>query len=236
MRVAEIWRYPVKSLQGELLDHAEVTRHGVLGDRQWGLVDLETGFVLTCRREPRLLDACGRLDGDGGVLIELPGGHVTASDADLSDWLGRRVELWRPSVSGRATYETPVDVDESGRWVTWEGPEGSFHDSTRTMVSLVSTATLGAWDRRRFRANVILDGDGEDALVGHEVRLGGGVVLDVRKQVDRCVVVTRAQPGGIDRDLEVLKTINREREGFLGIGALVTTPGRVEVGDVLEVA
>jgi uncharacterized protein len=232
VRITEIWRFPVKSLQGEPLDTAQVTRHGIVGDRQWGLVDLQSGFVLTCRREPRLLEACARLDGDGGVEIELPGGHVTTSDDDLSEWLGRRIELWRPAAHGRATYETPVDLDEGGEWVTWEGPEGSFHDSRRTMVSLASRATMRDWETRRFRMNVVLDGEGEDELVGGTVRLGDAV-LDVQKQVDRCVVVTRPQPGGIERDLEVLKTITRERAGNLGIGALVTTPGRISLGDEL---
>jgi len=234
MRVAELWRYPVKSLQGERLDQAQITAHGIVGDRQWGIVDLHTGFVLTCRREPRLLEAYARLDGDGGVEIELPGGQVTARDEDLSEWLGRRVELWRPSVHGRASYETPLGLDEAGEWVSWEGPEGSFHDSTRTMVSLVSTTTLRDWDPRRFRMNVILDGDGEDDLVDSTVRLGD-VVLQVKKQVDRCVVVTRPQPGGIERDLEVLRTIRHERSTFLGVGAVVEASGKVGVGDELEV-
>lgn len=235
MRVTELWRFPVKSLQGERLDDAVVTKHGIVGDRQWGIVDLQTGYVLTCRREPKLLEASACLDGEGGVRIELPTGHVTCDDADLSEWLGRRVELWRPSAHGRATYETPLDVDERGDWVSWEGPEGSFHDSARTMVSLVSTTTLGGWDRRRFRMNVVLDGDGEDDLVGGELTLGEAV-LEVKKLVDRCVVVSRPQPGGIERDLDVLKTINRERAGNLGIGCLVSKPGHVRVGDELVVA
>lgn len=233
MKIAEIWRYPVKSLQGERIDAAHVTRHGIVGDRQWGLVDIQTGFVLTGRREPRLLEASGRLDGDGGVEIVLPNGTVTTDDDDLSEWLGRRIELWRPAASGRATYETPLGTDEDGQWFTWEGPEGSFHDSTRTMVSLATTASMGDWDRRRFRMNVILDGEGEDDLVGRSVRLGDAV-LRVEKRVDRCIVVTRPQAGGIERDLDVLKTIHRERAGNLGIGALVTTPGKISVGDELQ--
>ena len=48
------------------------------------------------------------------------------------------------------------------------------------------------------------------------------------------MIVTRPQPGGIDRDLDVLRTIHRERAGNLGIGALVRTPGRVAVGDALR--
>ena len=33
MNVLELWRYPVKSMQGEQLTVAAVTAHGVAGDR-----------------------------------------------------------------------------------------------------------------------------------------------------------------------------------------------------------
>jgi uncharacterized protein YcbX len=97
---------------------------------------------------------------------------------------------------------------------------------------LVSEGTIGSWERRRFRANVVLSGAGEEALVGTRVRVGAAE-LDVRTEIDRCVIVTRAQPGGVERDHEVLRTIKRERDGNLAIGALVATPGRVDVGDLL---
>ena len=42
MRVLELWRYPVKSLQGERLDVAEFGSEGIVGDRQWALFDLDT--------------------------------------------------------------------------------------------------------------------------------------------------------------------------------------------------
>jgi uncharacterized protein YcbX len=59
----------------------------------------------------------------------------------------------------------------------------------------------------------------------------GGATLDVVKPIDRCVITTRPQPNGIDRDLDVLRTVIRDREGNLGVGTLVTAPGRVAVGD-----
>ncbi len=59
----------------------------------------------------------------------------------------------------------------------------------------------------------------------------GTAALDVTKLIDRCVITTRPQPGGIERDLDVLRTVNRERAGNLGIGTLVTTPGRIALGD-----
>jgi len=93
--------------------------------------------------------------------------------------------------------------------------------------------TLGAWDRRRFRSNVVLDGGGEDALVGSRARLGGAEI-DVGMRIERCVMTVRPQPGGIERDLGVLRTIARERDARLAVGALVARPGRVAVGDALR--
>ena len=235
MQVAELWRYPVKSLQGERLDSTEVGPDGLAGDRQWALFDVATGYGLTARRVPDLLFLSGRLRADGHVEVVVPDGAVTSDDAVLSDWLGRSVTLRAAAdAPGERLYENPNEVGEVGEydWDAFPGARGAFHDSSRTRVSLVSTGTLGTWDRRRFRANVVLEGAGEDALVGRRVRLGGGE-LDVVKQVDRCVMVTRPQPGGIGRDNGVLKTIHRERDGCLAIGALVARTGTVAVGDEL---
>jgi uncharacterized protein YcbX len=67
MRVLELWRYPVKSLQGERLDLAAVTTAGLEGDRRFALFDVDTGFGLTGRRVPELLFGAARLREDGGV-------------------------------------------------------------------------------------------------------------------------------------------------------------------------
>ena len=47
-------------------------------------------------------------------------------------------------------------------------------------------------------------------------------------------MTTRPQPGGIARDTSVLKTIHRERDGLLAVGAGVLTAGTVAVGDELR--
>ena len=228
MRVVGLWRFPVKSLGGEELDRVDVDALGLRGDRQWGIRDLATGKVLTARREPKLLFGSARLTESGDVSLTLPDGHT-----DLSAWLGYAVELVRAAPGVRGTYENPLDFEHDADWIEWTGPEGVFHDSTRTRVSLVSTTTLRDWDLRRFRSNVIVDGDGEDAFVGQRVRIGS-VAADVTKYIDRCVMTTRPQPG-VDRDLDVLRTINHERAGNLGIGCVVTSPGTIAVGDAVEV-
>jgi uncharacterized protein YcbX len=241
MRVVELWRYPVKSLQGEQLDVAAFGPEGIAGDRQWALFDVETGYGLTARRVPDLLFAAARMRPDGGVEVVLPDGTVTDEDAVISAWLGRRVTLRAAgSAPGRPRYETPDDdlaegAAPTGRWHDWQGAPGAFHDNAGGRVSLVTTGTLGTWDRRRFRSNVVLDGPGEGGLIGSQVRVGG-VVLDVGDPIPRCVMVTRPQPGGIARDTSVLKSIHRERGGDLAVAALVHTPGVVHTGDVLAPA
>ena len=232
LRVSEIWRYPIKSVGGERIAVARVTELGILGDRGWGIFDIETGTVLTARRAPALLFASARLSGNG-VAITLPDAStVNSTDTDgnqrLSAWLERSVELRAAGDEG-GTYEVPLDFERDENWVSWQGPGGAWHDSPQTRVSLVSRDSLRNWDPRRFRANVILDGAGEDELVGRTIGLGT-VALAVQKQIDRCVIVTRPQPG-IDRDLDVLRTINADRASMLCVGALVSHEGILSEGD-----
>ena len=231
MRIAQIWRYPVKLLQGESLMSAELGAHGVVGDRQHAIFDAVTGVGLTARREPALLFGAASVI-SGSLVITLPDGSVAVDDAALSEWLGRPVVLRSTGYSGPRRYESPEDFEADADWKSFDGATSSFRDSETTVVSLVSTGTLGAWDARRFRSNLVLEGSGEDELVGSTVTIGGAR-LEVVKRVGRCVMVTRPQPGGIGRDLDVLRTIHREHGGRLAIGAAVTIPGPVSVGDQL---
>ena len=238
MRVMELWRYPVKSLQGEQLDSVAVTGDGLEGDRRYAIYDVATGLGLTARRVPELRFASARLRDDGSVDITLPDGSHARDDDALSAWLGRRVTLRSHDAEVARQFESP-DVDfehEKERdWARYEGAPGAFHDSSGARVSLVSTATIGEWDRRRFRSNVLVEGHGEDSLVGSRVTLGGAV-LEVGMRIERCVMTARPQPGGIERDLQVLRTIARERDACLAVGATVTQPGSVAVGDLLNQA
>lgn len=233
VRVTELWRFPVKSLQGEQVSSTELGPQGLKGDRQYAIFDVETGFGLTARRMPALLFAAARMREGASPEIALPDGSVADDDDALSAWLGRRVVLRSAAEDVTRRYENPADFeDEAGRWEPFDGSSGAFHDTEGAVVSMLSSATYGGWDRRRFRANVLLDGDGEDDLVGARVRMGDAV-LEVGPGIERCVMVTRPQPGGIERDLDVLRTIHRRRAGCLAVRARVERPGRVTVGDML---
>lgn len=231
MRVAEIWRYPVKSVGGERLAEAEVTPDGIRGDRAWGILDVTTGLVLTARREPALLFLSAVHRADDRPTIACDDGTELDDDDALSRWIGRPVEL-RSAADGPGTFENPMTVDDATGaerdWFQWQSAGRTFHDG-RSTVSFVSRANLGDWDPRRFRANLVLDdGDGEDALTG-EIGVGTAV-LTVRKPIERCVMVTRAQPG-LPKDLTVLKQVVAERANRLAVGATVATAGVITEGD-----
>ena len=235
VQVVELWRYPVKSLQGEQLDSVAVTADGLDGDRQLAIYEVESGLGLTARRVPELLFASARLRPDGSAEITLPDGSVASNDEALSNWLGRPVTLRSAATEAARGYENVVDFEHepTSAWETFGGADiGAFHDNAAARVSLVSTATLGSWDRRRFRANVLLDGEGEDALVGSTITVGEAT-LNVGMRIERCVMTTRAQAGGIERDLDMLRTIARERDACLAVGALVVGPGTIRVGDTI---
>jgi uncharacterized protein YcbX len=235
VRVAELWRYPVKSLQGERLNEVTVTADGLDGDRRYAIFDLQTGFGLTGRRVPELLFASAALMPDGSPQITLPDGSTVSEDDELSEWLGRPVALRSSQAEAVRRYEDVIDFEreQSSQWRSFDGPGGPFHDSPRARISLVSTTTIGTWDRRRFRPNVLLDGDGEDDLLGSTVSLGTATIELVHK-IQRCVMVTRPQPNGIDCDLDVLRTIATDRGARLAVGALVRNPGIVRVGHRLH--
>ena len=74
MRLRALWRYPVKSLQGEELREAVLEDNGLRGDRCWGIRDETTGRILTGRREPKLLLAAATLGDDDEPTVVLPSG------------------------------------------------------------------------------------------------------------------------------------------------------------------
>lgn len=214
-------------MAGEQLESARVTDTGIVGDRAWGVRDLVAGTILTGRREPRLLMMTARLV-DGQPAIEVEGGQPLPTSADLSAWLDRPVELVAAGPTP-GTYETPLDIDPEDDWISWQGPVGSYHDS-RSTVSMVSTQSLADFEPGRFRTNLILTGlGGEAGLVGRDVTIGS-VGLSIRAPIERCVMVTREQPG-IAPDLSVLKRVIREHGNEIGIGARAYRDGVLSVGD-----
>jgi len=53
--IREIWRFPVKSMQGDTLERCTVSAAGVLGDRAWAIRDEARKEVQWGKRYPELM-------------------------------------------------------------------------------------------------------------------------------------------------------------------------------------
>ena len=132
LHIAQLWRYPVKSLLGERLPTVRVVDDGIEGDRIWGIQDCRDGRILTARREPRLLFASSRLAGSSLPVITLPNGQEVAgtgpvTDAALSAFLGKPLTLVAASESDAASAEYFADAtDDASQAIEWTMPKGRF--------------------------------------------------------------------------------------------------------------
>jgi MOSC domain-containing protein len=206
MHVAEIWRYPVKSLGGERLQVTELGPDGVFGDR---LVQVRNGRgkVVTARTRPRLLGLHGTLGPDGGPIIE--GRPWTASES---------LELVR-SAAGADT-----------RLVRAEPP-----DRFDVLPLLIATdgaiQSLGV-DHRRLRPNIVIAGVSgleERTWPGRQLRIGGAIITPVKVR-QRCVMTT-FDPDRLEQDVSVLRRIIKEFDGVMALDCAVLQGGPVAVGD-----
>lgn len=48
-KVKALWRHPVKSMQGEAVESAYFDGRGMLGDRAYAVLDIETGIVASAK-------------------------------------------------------------------------------------------------------------------------------------------------------------------------------------------
>lgn len=198
------------------------------------------------------------------VEITFPDGTTLASSVPgvhdrLSSYLGRRVTLHPLRAASDETHylRAAYTLDErrenlaledgeampdfskvvNGTRGIYATPPGTYFDGFA--VHLLTTASLGAWDARRFRANVIVDtaparGYLEAGWSGATLAIGHATLV-VDCATIRCSMPTRAQTGGVPADKSVLATLVREADRRLGCYATPATFGVVVVGDAIEV-
>jgi uncharacterized protein YcbX len=244
--VESIWRYPLKSAQGEPVPRVFIGADGPAGDRAWACISAD-GMIVSAkhpRRWGRMLYVLAVLmtaRQGGGVLIRVPGAEplragTAAADDALSGWLGERVRL---------TTEVPAQARlhrlwpaEPGMIPEWAGAAAGAGAEEITMVSgaapggrfvdfgavhLVTTSALAELesdgapaDVRRLRPNLVLTLDREPAP-GDRIRVGPDVTLRVLVPTPRCALPGAAQPG-LASAPGLLRAIGRRRAEIPGLG------------------
>ena len=183
--VVGLWRYPVKSMMGEELNAAEVTDRGLVGDRQFAVVDASSGKVAGAKNPRKwgnffdfraaYVEPPERGAKLPAVRLTLPDGTVVTSEQPdlpqvLSKALGREVAFAEaqhdgesPGAQAEEYWPDMEGLDYRDTVTEWELPAGTFFDLA--VVHLLTTATIerlralyveGRFEVRRFRPNIVV--------------------------------------------------------------------------------
>ncbi len=263
--VAALWRYPIKSMRGEELDSVEVTDRGLLGDRAYALVDVETGKVVSAknpRKWPNMLNFRGTFVEPPGAPGAIPPVRVTTPDGAtietrdpgfderVSSLVGRPVKL--ASSAGNSSkiegYWPDFDFVESpDAFFEVELPPGTFFDAglvhlltTTTLDTLHSIRPQSRFELPRFRPNIVVELPGEAGDFPEDDWAGHTVRIGdaVRLAISMpCprCVMTTVGQGDLPRDPDVLKTVVHQNKGNVGVLASVLSGGTIRRGDAVIV-
>lgn len=206
--VQEIWRYPVKSMAGEPLEAADLTEAGVVGDRTVQVRNA-AGRIVTARTRPLLLRHRATLGTDNVVLVD----GVPWTSADVA----RDVEA----------------AGGAGSRLVQSNQEDRF-DVLPLLVATDGMLAAVGYDRRRFRPNLVIGGVpglAERQWEGARLRIGP-VMIGMDDLRERCIMTT-FDPDSGEQDLAVLRRVQREFEGRLGLNSYVAATGHISVGDTV---
>ncbi len=265
MRLSALYRYPMKSAAGQLLDSSRVGLLGLQGDRRWMAVDAETGRFLTQRLLAQMTQMNVHWRGEDGVLLTAPNMPELFVAVPPGEDALRGVTVWRDS------FRVPDAGDEAAAWVSRflgrdcrlvyvpeararqvdsgygeAGDKVGFADGFPLL--LIGQSSLDDLSARvgrelpmlRFRPNLVITGAepyAEDSW--KRIRIGE-IEFRVAKGCSRCIMTTLDPATGersADREpLTTLKTY-REREGevYFGQNLIADGAGELQVGMTVEV-
>ena len=211
MRLAEIWRFPVKTMAGERLERARVGSLGVDGDR---VVHVERGDgrVITSRSHPRFLALRGTLGDDGEPLV------------DGVPWTSAQVAARVRQIGGADARL--VRDDSAARF-----------DVLPLLVATDGAIAAFGHDGRRLRPNLVIEGvDGlaERDWPGGCLRVGA-VLIGVAQLRQRCIM-TSYDPDTQAQDKQITRSIYERFDGKLALDCFVLEGGELRVGDPVTLA
>ena len=239
-RICEIVKYPVKSMAGTRTESAFLGWHGLEGDRRFAFRrsgdDGSFPWLSASRLPELLLYQPLALDEPGGESLPT---HVRTPH-------GSQLELRSAELNAEISQRCGSNVELMNL------KHGIFDEATISVISLATMAGIGReagleLDRRRFRANIVVDTERtepflEDEWVGGTLVFGSeprGVgaasepAVNVTMPDLRCVMIN-LDPDTAEKDARVMKTAVRLNQNNAGVYATVVRTGQLRVGDLVS--
>jgi len=211
MKVAQIWRYPVKSMAGERLEQARIGPLGIEGDRVVH-VENEYGHVITSRTHHRLLGHHAILNKSGEPVVDGLLWNDPKVRTDVEYIVGPGAKLVRDDSSDR-------------------------FDVLPLLVATDGAITAFGRDGRRLRPNLVIggvEGLAERSWPGQCLHIGD-VIIGIQDLRGRCIMTT-FDPDSLKQDRQVLRDIVQKFGGTLALNCFVIRGGEIRVGDHVVVA
>lgn len=234
MRIEELWRYPLKSGRGLACSELELEPWGSVGDRRWAVIGAD-GKKVTGREVAELL-WLSAVPTDDGVDLEYAGRRLavpTPADGPLVEVDFSRLPKATDAGDAAAAFVTDVlghearlvwQADPTARSVNpgnggLDGETLSLADAGPLLLaSRASLAQLQEWvgetpalSIRRFRPNVVIDGEEPFAEDGWSTVRLGEVDFRFQQVCDRCVFTT-IDPDTLARGPEPIRTLAKHRK------------------------
>lgn len=226
--IAALYRYPVKSMRGEALEHAALGWHGLEGDRRYALRRLDEHGDFPWLSASRLPELVLYAPVPADAEESLPTHVRTPDGADLI-LTGTRLAA---DIASR--YGRPVEMMQSRH--------GVFDDACVSIISATTVSEIGRIsgtpaDVRRFRPNILIRPTratpfAEDQWLGGTLTFGdaeAAPVVSVTRPDVRCAMMN-IDPDDASHTPEVLKAVVRANRNIAGVYGTVTRAGRLAVG------
>ena len=255
--VESLWRYPVKSMSGEVIPKLFIGFSGVYGDRCFAFKNSASrkGFpylsataqqnMLRYQPKFRFPERAAKPPNLYEARQIAPG--VTPANADPDDL---SIDIVTPSgavvaIDDPALTEMLVEGLRGENILTLVRSDRALTDCRP--LSLISLQTISqiekevdlAIDKRRFRANVYFNldsgkGFAEDKLVGRKLRIGSEAEIMVLERDPRCKMIS-LDPDTGEHNPEILRKVAQAHEAFAGVYCAVLVEGTLKTGDSIEV-
>ncbi|QLI80390.1 MOSC domain-containing protein [Chitinibacter fontanus] len=257
--LSAIYRYPLKSGQGQPLQSAVVTASGLAYDREWMIATPE-GQYLTARTHPQLLQLKAEPSEDG-VSLQAPGmPPIFAPHSALQQI--HTANVWDDHFAARS------GASEVNQWLSayleqsvilmWVGPEShrrirrrpdvpiNFSDGYPLLI--IGEGSLAELNHRagmnfemlRFRPNLVIAGTEPFVEDSWQIIQIGDIRIELLKPCERCIITTldpqtqEKLPKG--EPLRTLAKFRRAGDGVIfGQNAMAHTFGQLHLGMPIKI-